>query len=339
MALPTINLRVSSINLTFGVDSPKDIFRKVDGTLRTTTELSNIVTGTLSGYCPGSTQWDKLTNLRNDRNLSYFKGYYDDSACNLWDIECYANGFDQTFNLGLTGYWDLDISFDGRKLYALRYSVLRQYSLGGVNDISSPSLDYTLDLSNETTSARGLYITKDGGKAFVLTLYGYLYQYNLSTPYELSTASYYTYTELFRYNSNLTSLFGIVFSDDGLNAYITKEYSNLTPNIYEVTLGSPFLASAVNGVNKISMPTSSQIQRGVRFNPDGSSIYRNHTDTGFIHQYFLNTNFDPSSHDGTYKQLSPFSGTDAFCFSGNGYYLFTLEEEDMRISRVKHNLI
>jgi hypothetical protein len=76
MILPTTNLSVETIILALGVSSGKAIFYNANGTLKSLAELELVVNKYgLSSYCPGSTTDEKLTNLRANRNLSYFKGY------------------------------------------------------------------------------------------------------------------------------------------------------------------------------------------------------------------------------------------------------------------------
>lgn len=75
MALATSDLSVNSILSVLEVATAKAIFRNGD-TLKTTDQLWAITNRWgLSAYCTGSTSALKLSNLRTDRKLSYFKGY------------------------------------------------------------------------------------------------------------------------------------------------------------------------------------------------------------------------------------------------------------------------
>jgi len=74
-ALPTADLPVSLILSTLGVVTAKAIFYN-GSVLKTLTELGQIVRKEgLSSFCPGVDASAKLSNLLNDRRLSYFKGY------------------------------------------------------------------------------------------------------------------------------------------------------------------------------------------------------------------------------------------------------------------------
>lgn len=76
MALATSNLSVKAILQTLGVSTAKAIFYN-GGTLKTITELAQLVNknGLNSTYCPGADADERLSNLRTNRRLSYFKGY------------------------------------------------------------------------------------------------------------------------------------------------------------------------------------------------------------------------------------------------------------------------
>lgn len=76
MALVTSNLRLSLILQTLEIAGTKAIFYN-GSTLRTKTQLEAVVnkSGLNPTYCPGSTADERITNLLNNRKLSYFKGY------------------------------------------------------------------------------------------------------------------------------------------------------------------------------------------------------------------------------------------------------------------------
>ncbi len=77
--LPSSNLSVAQLCQTLGVSSPRYIFYKPNGLLKTSTEFTQMLMNlgddgaSLSNSCPGATQTEKRANLRNDRKLSYFK--------------------------------------------------------------------------------------------------------------------------------------------------------------------------------------------------------------------------------------------------------------------------
>lgn len=81
-SLPSSNLSVAQLCLALGVSSPRYIFYKPNGLLKTSIEFNQMLMNLgddgamLSDSCPGATQTEKRANLRYDRKLSYFKGMY-----------------------------------------------------------------------------------------------------------------------------------------------------------------------------------------------------------------------------------------------------------------------
>ena len=78
MALPTSNLSVNLILQTLGVSRAEEIFYNFPGrVLKTKQQLRQLVnrSGLDPNYCPGNNRNKRITNLLNDRKLSYFKGY------------------------------------------------------------------------------------------------------------------------------------------------------------------------------------------------------------------------------------------------------------------------
>ncbi len=76
MALPTSNLHLTDILAVLSVSTPKEIFYN-GNTLKTLAQIKQVVNrlGLNSTYCTGATDTDRITNLLNDRKLSYLKGY------------------------------------------------------------------------------------------------------------------------------------------------------------------------------------------------------------------------------------------------------------------------
>lgn len=76
MALATSNLKGSDILGVIDRTTLKEIFRYSNGNSRSLASVwVKVCKWGLSSYCPGADADAKLTNLRADKKLSYFKGY------------------------------------------------------------------------------------------------------------------------------------------------------------------------------------------------------------------------------------------------------------------------
>jgi len=87
----------------------------------------------------------------------------------------------------------MEVSADGTKVYAAdKGGVVYQYTLTSAWDISTASYSSkSLDTSGRTTTIKGCTISSDGTKFYVCDPFtNDVDQYNLSTPYDLSTGSY-----------------------------------------------------------------------------------------------------------------------------------------------------
>ena len=89
-----------------------------------------------------------------------------------------------------------------------------------------------LDASTQTTSNGDIFVSSDGSKIYVIgRSENAVFQYDMSTPYDLSTASYASKSIDVSSQMNLGNAGGLYFKSDGLTAYVTS--SNY---VYQYTL-------------------------------------------------------------------------------------------------------
>lgn len=111
---------------------------------------------------------------------------------------------------------------DGTKVYivGLASDAVHQYSLSTAWDVSTLSYDsVSFSVSSQETNPFGLSFNSDGSKMYVVgNNTDNVYQYSLSTAWDVSTASYDGIS--FSVNSQDTSPVDVVFSPDGDKMYI-----------------------------------------------------------------------------------------------------------------------
>lgn len=88
---------------------------------------------------------------------------------------------------------DIEISTDGTKYYLMAEEKVWQYTMSTPWDLTTETYDsVNLDLTGFMSAGQGTAIefSQDGTKFLAMKVTGIIYQYSLSTPWDLSTATY-----------------------------------------------------------------------------------------------------------------------------------------------------
>ena len=183
-------------------------------------------------------------------------------------------------------------------------------------DVSSGSdASDALDSSPEDTVMAAFFIHPDGDKAYTLgNTNKKVFQYTLSTPYDLSTGTYASKSLDVSVSTN--SMSGLFFSDDGTKLF-TIDRGAFTVRQY--TLSTPWDVSSGSYASKSFSISSETTQPwGMFFKPDGSRCYVCDRSSGIIYAYDLSTNWDAST--GSYatelKDVSAQEGSPGGIFFG-----------------------
>ena len=118
-----------------------------------------------------------------------------------------------------------------------------------------------------------------------------VYQYNLSTNFDVSTATYNNVS--FTISSQSERPFSVIFNPNGTKMYILQDSPGV---IYQYNLSTAFNVSTAT-YNNVSFSFASQeaIAMGVVFNTDGTKMYMVGNSTDSVYQYTLSTGFDLST--------------------------------------------
>jgi len=217
---------------------------------------------------------------------------------------------------------------NGTKLYVLigQTRVAHQFSLSTAYDLSTASSDsVSFDFSSQDTGMSGLAFNGDGTKIYAC---GYtndnVYQYSLSTAYNLSSISY---DSVSLSVSSQDSLPGkIQFNSDGTSLYVFGSNNN---SVFQYTLTSAYNLSTASYASK-SFSVASQTTSGAGFvlNNNGTKLFVVETSSDKIYQYSLSTAFDIST--ASYDSVS-FSVTSqaphpvSITFNSDGTKLFVTD--------------
>jgi len=185
---------------------------------------------------------------------------------------------------------------DGVKTAVATTGITLSFGFG----LASASYDSkSLIVGSQEGSPRGLAISATGDKVFVVGSSGdKVFQYDLSTNFDISTATYNSSASIAIYSSN-TFASGIYFNAAGTRMYITDFAHNL---MREYTLGTGFdLSTVTNTGNTLTTGGQADAQNGVHFNAAGTKMIVSAGGTGgansldSVWSYTLSTGFDLST--------------------------------------------
>ena len=190
-----------------------------------------------------------------------------------------------------------------------------------VSDISSATYDsVSFDTGSQDSGMNSLFFSTDGTKMFTA---GHnndtIYEYSLSTGFDLSTASYNSVS--LSISSQDTFPKGLSFSPDGTKMYMSGDTND---NVYQYTLTSAWDLSTAS---YDSVSYNAHILLGcVEFNNDGTKMYTTYLGSPqAIRQHTLSTAWDLStaSYDSvSFTVSSQESQPWGVCFNPEGTQMF-----------------
>jgi 6-phosphogluconolactonase (cycloisomerase 2 family) len=176
-----------------------------------------------------------------------------------------------------------------------------QYDLTTAWDLDTASYaSKSFDFSSQEGTPHGVTFKPDGTKMFMVGLDNdTVYQYSLSTAWDVSTASYDSVS--FSVNSQATAPTGLAFKSDGTAFYVTCQDNDA---IYQYTMTTAYDMSTASYASKSkSVSSESSVPRGIVFNSDGTEVYIGCGSNHDINEYSLSTAWDIST--ATYSTVSP----------------------------------
>ena len=207
---------------------------------------------------------------------------------------------------------------DGTKMFVAGNSGddIYQYTLSTANDISTAT--YNSNFAAQGTNVLDVIFNNDGTKMYVPSSQpspSRIYEYNLSTAFDLSTASYNSVSLSLSGQSN-SSCHGISFNNNGTKLYAAISSSNL----YEYVLSTAYDLSTAS-YNNATFNASGQASdiSGVTFNTDGTKMFISDNGTDKVFQYSLSTAFDLStaSYDSVQLQIMVDTDVEGVRFSSD----------------------
>ena len=194
----------------------------------------------------------------------------------------------------------LNFNSDGTKLYVMGQATdaFYQYSLSTAWDVSTASYDsVSFSVSGQDASPLGFTFKPDGTKLFMIgTTNDTVFQYSLSTAFDLSTASYDSVS--FSIASQDTGPVDVLFNNDGTKMFMVGATND---TVFQYSLSTAYDISTAS-YDSISFSVASQTTSpsGFEFNGDGTKLAVV-GQNGTVYQYTVGTS---SLNDSTAYAMS-----------------------------------
>ena len=189
-----------------------------------------------------------------------------------------------------TGGTSIAVSSDGTKLYVTSNAsdIVYQYTLSTPFDLSTGSYaSKSKDVSAQADGSSGIVFMDSGSKMLVCGQTNErVYQYELSTAWDISTASYSSLS--LDVSSQTTAPVGIAINQNAKRILVG---GYLTHNVIQYSASSEFDISTAS-YDSLSLDVSAQIgasnMNGIAFSADGRKLFAgSDASFGFIYEYNL----------------------------------------------------
>jgi len=191
---------------------------------------------------------------------------------------------------GETGYpRGIFFKSDGTKMYVVdRYAVF-EYTLSTPWDISTETYIQKKAVSAQDINTYGVFFSPDGTKMYTTGPGSKeIHEYTLSTPWDVSSASFIQSEDISAYEAAPTGMF---FSSDGTKMWVAGYGGN---EINEFTLSTPWDVSSTSQDQARSITEDTTVC-DVFFSPDGTKMYTVGMGSDEVNEYTLSTPWDISS--------------------------------------------
>jgi sugar lactone lactonase YvrE len=254
-----------------------------------TVDLSNMTYDSVSFSVTSQESGPLAMAFNTDGTKMYMVGYVNDRI--------YQYSLSTGFDLSTASYDNVSFSLagqlqnpsgiifnsDGTKVYITSSDDrVYQYSMSTAFDTSTTSYDNYSFSVNQDSGAQEIRFSTDGTKMYMIGLSGdAVYQYSLSTAFDISTASYDSVS--FSVASQETQPRSLIFNTDGTQMFI---FGSQTNNIYQYNLSTGFDLSTASYASK-SFNSSSQNSDagGLISNTDGTKFFTIDAGTDKVYQY------------------------------------------------------
>lgn len=239
-------------------------------------------------------------------------------------------------------FTDVTYGDSGTKLYLAISNApakIYQFTLNtafNIRRLTDPSK--SVDVSSQTTSPTAVRFKSDGTKMYVLGVVANtsanVYQYSLSTAWDVSTATYDSVS--FSVYTQATDPAGLAFKDDGTAMYIADAG---TDAIYQYSLSTGWDLGSTVTYDSVSLNISANETAvgGIIFGDNGSKLYITGSSDDSIRQYNLSTawNISTASSVAVISTASLYPTTSGIDISSDGKTLIICSGASYSVNAIK----
>jgi len=175
---------------------------------------------------------------------------------------------------------------DGTKMYVIGSTgdAVWQYTLSTAWDVSSASYLQNFSVAAQEATPQGIFFKPDGLKMYVIGSTGDdVNEYDLSTAWDVSTASY---LQNFSVAAQETDPTGIFFKPDGTKMYVIGSTGD---DVNEYDLSTAWDVSSASYLQNFSVSAQESQPQGIFFKPDGLKMYVVGSSGDDVNEYDLST--------------------------------------------------
>jgi DNA-binding beta-propeller fold protein YncE len=240
-----------------------------------------------------------------------------------WDISTAA--YAQNFSVGGQDIFPVGVFFkpDGTKMYVLGNTGddVNEYNLSTPWDVSTASFLQTFSVQAQENDPRGFFFKPDGTKMYVIGNNGDdVNEYNLSTPWSISTA---TFVRVFSVSSQDAFPQSIFFKPDGTKMYVVGTGG---VDVNEYNLSTPWDILTASYAQNFSVSAQDSYPTDVFFKPDGTKMYIVGNTGDDVNEYNLSTPWDIStaSFSQLFSVVAQETGLRGFFFKPDGTKMYVI---------------
>jgi len=212
-----------------------------------------------------------LTDATSDENI------FEYDLTTPWDTSTLSYVQSKTLGVAIRGIYHNDESLYLSETGGPTQDFIKQFSVGG------------FDISTQESTVNGLFFKPDGLKMYTVGQSTEVVEYDLSTAWDLSTASYLQEFDVIGQDPSPTAVF---FKTDGLNMYVLAASGD---EVLEYNLSTPWDISTATYVRLVSISSQDGAPYGLFFKPDGTKMYVVGDQGDDVNEYDLSTAWTVSS--------------------------------------------
>jgi hypothetical protein len=272
-----------------------------------------------------SNSWDVNSTTENYTRLD--SAYATTLDFNRYDVS--SASYTQSFSVASQETLPSGIAFnpDGTKMFIVGATGddVNEYDLSSGFDVSTAVYSQNFSVAAQELQPRGVEFNTDGTKMFIVGYTGdAVYEYVLSTGFDISTASY---SKNFSVAAQTPLPMDLTFNNDGTKMFIMGRDPD---NVNEYALSTGFDVSTASYSQNFSVAAQDTVPLGIAFNNDGTKMFVSGAIGSDVNEYTLSTGFDIStaSFVQSFSVVDQDNDPQGIAFNTDGTKMFIVGDTD-----------